>query len=59
MFTSPSGILLVTTLFVTFLGTLVYARALHNHTGVPDLSTVLGNVNGEGTKDSDFMVWIF
>jgi hypothetical protein len=30
------------------LGTLAYARALHSHPGVPDLSSVLGNNSNEG-----------
>lgn len=42
---SPTFILLVTTLFVACLATAVYARALHNHTGVPDLSGILSSAD--------------
>lgn len=45
---SPSSLLFLTTLFVICLGTLAYARALHSHPGVPDLSSVLGNNSNEG-----------
>lgn len=43
MMSTPSSILLATVLVVICFASLVYARALHNQTGVPDLDTVFGS----------------
>jgi len=48
--TSSTRILLVTTIFVVCVASLVYARALHNHTGVPDLHSVLTGAKGSNDE---------